>query len=128
MKVKWLGETSGITFVIAWGGLVSPHHGLTRMFGLDCRRDQQGRNTTYVLLYVDDVLVISEKAEAVLRKEISKDWILKEDSIGPPFKYLGGKLREVTLTSGVKCWAFGSSQYVQSAIKNVHDHLTKKGM
>jgi hypothetical protein len=82
----------------------------------------------YVLLYVDDVLVISEKAEAVLRKEISKDWILKEDLIGPPSKYLGGKLREVTLTSGVKCWAFGSSRYVQSAIKNVHYHLTKKGM
>ena len=81
----------------------------------------------YVLLYVDDVLVISERAEAVLRKEIGKDWILKEESIGPPAKYLGGKLREVTLTSGVKCWAFGSSQYVQSAVKNVYDHLMTKG-
>ena len=55
----------------------------------------------YVLLYVDDLLVISEKAEVVLRKEIGKDWVLKEDSIGPPSKYLGGKLREVILTSGV---------------------------
>jgi hypothetical protein len=81
-----------------------------------------------VLLYVDDVLVISKKAEAVLRKEIGKDWILKEESICPLSKYLGGKPREVTLTSGVKCWAFGSSQFVQSAIKNVHDHLTKKGI
>ena len=82
----------------------------------------------YVLLYVDDVLVISEKAEAVLRKEIGKDWVLKEDSIGPPSKYLGGKLREVTLTSGVKCWAFGSCQYVHSAVNNVVDHLKKKGL
>jgi hypothetical protein len=81
----------------------------------------------YVLLYVDDVLVISEKAEAVLRKEIGKDWILKEESIGPPSKYLGGKLREVTLENGVKCWAFGSCQYVQSAVNNVVDHLRKKG-
>ena len=79
----------------------------------------------YVLLYVNDVLVISEKAVAVLRKEIGKDWVLKEDSIGPPSKYLGGKLREVTLTSGVKCWAFGSCQYVQSAVKNVEEHLAK---
>ena len=55
----------------------------------------------YVLLYVDNVLVVSEKAEAVLQKEIGKDWILKEESIGPPSKYLGGKLREVTLESGV---------------------------
>ncbi len=81
----------------------------------------------YVLLYVANVLVISEKAEAVLRKEIGKDWILKEESIGPPSKYLGGKLREVTLESGLKCWAFGSCQYVQSAVNNVVDHLRKKG-
>jgi hypothetical protein len=73
------------------------------------------------------VLVISEKAEAVLQKEIGKDWILKEESIGPPSKYLGGKLREVTLKSGVKCWAFGSCQYVQAAVNNVVDHLQKKG-
>ena len=73
----------------------------------------------YVLLYVDDVLVISEKAEADLRKEIGKDWVLKEHSIGPPSKYLGGKLSEVTLQNGVKCWAFGSCQYVQAAVNNV---------
>ena len=82
----------------------------------------------YVLLYVDDVLVIFEKAEAVLHKEIGKDWVLKEASIGPPSKYLGGKLREVTVTSGVKCWAFGSSQYVHSAVNNAIDHLKKEGL
>ena len=49
----------------------------------------------YVLLYVDDVLVISENAESVMRKEIGKYWKIKEESIGPPTKYLGGKLREV---------------------------------
>ena len=38
----------------------------------------------YVLLYVDGVLVISEQAESVLRKEIGKYWVLKEESIGPP--------------------------------------------
>jgi hypothetical protein len=81
----------------------------------------------YVLLYVNNVLLISEKAEAVLRKEIGKDWVLKEESIGPPLKYLGGKLREITLNSGVKCWAFGSCQYVQAAVNNVVDHLQKKG-
>ena len=82
----------------------------------------------YVLLYVDDVLVISERAEAVLRNEIGKDWVLKPESIGPPSQYLGGKLRLVTLANGVEAWAFGSHQYVQSAVKNVYDHLAKKGM
>jgi len=81
----------------------------------------------YVLLYVDDVLVISEKADKVLRKEIGQHFVLREESIGPPSQYLGGKLREVTLENGNKAWAFGSCQYVQSAVKNVEDHLAKAG-
>ena len=55
----------------------------------------------YVLLYVDDVIVISENAEKVLRDEIGQQWTLKEDSIGPPSKYLGGMLRQVQLTNGM---------------------------
>jgi hypothetical protein len=46
----------------------------------------------YVLLYVDDVLVISENAESVLRKEIGQHFVLRDESIGPPSHYLGGKL------------------------------------
>ena len=48
--------------------------------------------------------------------------------IGPPSKYLGGKLREVMLLNGVKAWAFGSSQYVQSTVKNVFEHNAKQGL
>jgi hypothetical protein len=42
MEVKWLEETSGSTFESAWGDLVLHHHGLIKMFGLDCRRDHRG--------------------------------------------------------------------------------------
>ena len=80
----------------------------------------------YVLLYVDDILVISEHPEEVLRNEIGKHWQMKEDSIGKPSLYLGGKCREVELDNGVKCWAFSSSQYVQSAVDNVKAWLAKK--
>ncbi len=38
----------------------------------------------YVLLYVDDVLVILEQAESVLRKEIGRFFVLKDELIGPP--------------------------------------------
>ena len=51
----------------------------------------------YVLLYTDDCLVISDRAETLLRNEIGKYFELKESSIGPPTKYLGSKLREVEL-------------------------------
>ena len=54
----------------------------------------------YVLLYVDDVLIVSEHGEKVLREELGKYFELKEESIGPPSFYLGGKLRKVTLDSG----------------------------
>ena len=70
------------------------------------------------MLYVDDVLVISESAEKVLRNEIGQHFVLHDESIGPPS-------RLVTLDNGVKAWAFGSCQYDQSAVKNVEEHLAK---
>ena len=35
-------------------------------------------------------------------------------------------MRKVQLDNGVKCWAFSSSQYVQAAVKNVEDYLSKR--
>jgi Reverse transcriptase (RNA-dependent DNA polymerase) len=86
-----------------------------------------GEYWEYVLLYVDDVLCVSENAERILKGEIGKYFNLKPSSIGPPDIYLGGKLREVILENGVKAWAFGSSQYVQAAVKNVENYLEQKG-
>ena len=80
----------------------------------------------YVLLYTDDALVISENAESILRNELGKYFELKEESIGPPKLYLGGHLRRVQLENGVEAWAYGSSQYVRAAVKNVEDYLAKE--
>ena len=81
----------------------------------------------YVLLYTDDILAIMEEPEKFLREELGKRFTLKEASIGPPTQYLGNKVSEVTLDNGNKGWAFSSSQYVQSAVKNVEYHLRKTG-
>jgi hypothetical protein len=81
----------------------------------------------YVLIYTDDVLVISTNGEQILREGIGKYFELKEESIGPPKLYLGGSMREVELENGVKAWAFGSSQYVQEAVRNVERYLDLKG-
>ena len=43
----------------------------------------------YVLLYVNDVLVISENAAKVLQKEIGEHFVLRDESTGPPSQYLG---------------------------------------
>jgi hypothetical protein len=51
----------------------------------------------YVLIYTDEVLVISENGEHVLWSGIGKYFELKEESSGPPKLYLGGHMRRVEL-------------------------------
>ena len=81
----------------------------------------------YVLLYTDDCLVISDKAESILRNEIGKYFTLKDESIGPPDIYLGGQMRQVKLATGKRAWAFGSAKYVKAATTNVIEQLKKIG-
>jgi hypothetical protein len=67
----------------------------------------------HILLYTDDCfLVLSEKMEQFLGKDLGRYFTLKEESIGPPKIYLGGSVRKVQLDNGVECWAFSSSQYM----------------
>ena len=80
----------------------------------------------YVLLYTDDALVISENPETILRNEIGRYFELKQESIGPPKIYLGGKVRRVELQNGSKAWSFSSSQYVQAAVDNVKNYLSRE--
>ena len=81
----------------------------------------------YVLLYVDDTLVISENAEHIILNEIGKYFEMKEASVDKPEIYLEGRVNEVTLVNGARAWTFNSSQYVQNAVRNVETHLAKKG-
>ena len=77
----------------------------------------------YILLYVDNALVVSENAESILRNKLGRYFHLKDESIGPPTMYLGGRVCKVQLENGVWAWSFSSSQYVQSAIKNVEAYI-----
>jgi hypothetical protein len=81
----------------------------------------------YVLIYTDDVLVVTTNGEHILRDGIERYFDLKEESIGPPKIYLGGHLQKVELKNGVKAWAFSSSQYVQEAVQNIEKYLDQKG-
>ena len=92
----------------------------------EAKREDGTTMYEYVLLYTDDCLVISDNAEYVLRKEIGRYFTLKEESIGPPSQYLGGKLSQVQLANGTECWGFSSTQYVQAAVSNVEEYLAKK--
>ena len=76
----------------------------------------------YILLYVDDCLVVSHRARDILT-ELNGFFTLKKSSIGPPKIYLGSTISQVTLPNGVKAWASSSSQYVKEAVKNVEEYL-----
>jgi len=79
-----------------------------------------------VLVYTDDILAIMEEPERYIREELGSDFTVKEKLIGPPTEYLGNKVSLVELDTGVQAWSFSSSQYVQNAVKNVEEYLTKR--
>ena len=80
----------------------------------------------YVLLYVDDCLVISKDPEGML-KRLGKYFVLKDGSVGPPSLYLGAKISQVILPNGVRAYAWSPSKYIQEAIRNLEVHLNVRG-
>ena len=80
----------------------------------------------YIILYMDDCLVISEHPDQVLSM-LRKYSPLKPESVCPP-KLYGGKLSKVDLPNGVKAWAISASQYIQNALKNLESILKKHGL
>eukprot|EP00957_Ditylum_brightwellii_P060277 4577832-Ditylum_brightwellii.AAC.1 len=58
---------------------------------------------SYILCYVDDILVIHHDSHSVLRL-IDKYFPLKPGSVGDPDMYLGTKLRRMRLDNGVIAW------------------------
>ena len=80
---------------------------------------------SYILLYTDDALVIDESPEDILRNQLGRYFELKEESIGPPKIYLGGKVSKVQLENDAWAWSFSSTQYVKAAVNNLKNYLEK---
>ena len=83
----------------------------------------------YILVYVDDVLIISHAPEEHL-KVIQANYELNPSSIGPPTRYLGADVEKVQKPkdpSGREYWSFSARTYVQNAVKNVKILLQDEG-
>ena len=80
----------------------------------------------YVLVYVDDVMVIHHDAEAVLLR-IDKYFKMKPGSIGDPDVYLGATIKKMRLANGVEAWASSPSKYVRASVDTVTKYLTNLG-
>ena len=73
---------------------------------------------------MDDSLSMSYDAMAAL-DWMDKFFMMKKGSIGDPDIYLGSKLCNVQLDNGVFAWGMSPAKYVQEAVRNVEEHLTK---
>jgi hypothetical protein len=80
----------------------------------------------YILVYVDDVLVISA-APVPIMKTLQQAYRLK-DQPAPPSTYLGATIREWSIPNETrKTWSMDCIQYLKEAIKNVEAELSKSG-
>ena len=77
---------------------------------------------SYILCYVDDILVIHPDSLSVL-KRVDSYFNLKPASIGDPDIYLGAKVTKMNLANGTWCWTLSPSKYVQEAVRNYEQAL-----
>jgi len=82
----------------------------------------------YVFIYTDDVIAMSEDPRKIL-SDMNRHFLLKEDSIGPPTRYLGANISKYHIPGDDKPkWAIGSQEYVKEAVRIVKSWLDQKGM
>ncbi len=81
----------------------------------------------YILVYVDDILVISCKPEDIMHI-VEKSFRLKE-GYAPPSRYLGATINQWKLPGDEHAvhWGHSSEEYVKQAIANVEMELGREG-
>ena len=72
--------------------------------------------------------MVSEQLERIIRSEIGTYFTVKEESIGIPEVYLGGKIPDIILSNGARAVTFSSSKYAQGAVSNVEAYPMEKGL
>ena len=79
-----------------------------------------------ILVYVDDILLVSEKPQPVL-DEIDSHYKIKAGSTGEPSVYLGAQIYKHSLPDGRWAWGMTSEKYIANAVRIVENMLKKDG-
>ena len=90
------------------------------------RKDTGEEYYELILVYVDDILLVSHDPQPVL-DEINKHYKIKAGSIGEPSMYLGAQIYKHHLPDGNWAWGMSSEKYVNNAIKVVENLLEEDG-
>ena len=81
----------------------------------------------YILVYVDDLLHIHHEPKKFM-DALQKVYRLKDDSLGPPSRYLGANVEKVQLEDGSTAWSTTSEEYCRAAIENLEQELEGENM
>ena len=79
-----------------------------------------------ILVYVDDILLVSHDPQPVLDK-IDKHYKIKAGSTGEPTIYLGAQIYKHNLPNGSWAWGMTSEKYVTNAVRIVEELLNEDG-
>jgi len=79
-----------------------------------------------MLIYIDDVLHMAEDPEEDMA-ELGQEYRSK-DSVGPPDRYLGGKIEKVQTQDGSVAWRMSCYDYLINAVQQFKDELKEKNM
>jgi hypothetical protein len=91
-----------------------------------CEKEDGTEYWAYVLLYVDDVMVIHHDALSI-KTRLDKYFKMKPGSIGDPKMYLGETLKKMKLENGVSAWATSPAKYVYASVENVEKYINDLG-
>ena len=79
----------------------------------EAQKDDGTKYWQFILLYVDNVLVVSYQPAHVILNDIGKYFVIKKGSIGVPKIYLENKVLQAIFSNGAEAWLFSSYQYVK---------------
>jgi hypothetical protein len=76
-----------------------------------------------VLVYVDDLLVISERPEEILTR-LSEEQRYRLKDVGTPTRFLGAKIGKKTF-DGLEYWYLSAEAYLEKALNTVEERFGK---
>ena len=79
-----------------------------------------------LLVYVDDILMISHDPRPTLEK-IGMFYEIKGGKMEPPDTYLGAQIEKKTLKDGSQAWSMSCEKYTKNAVNIVEEMLKREG-
>ena len=81
----------------------------------------------YILLYVDDILILDKDQEKFMQILKEEDTV-KSGIIGEPKMYLGAGISKAFYPNGSYTWLMSSNNYVREALRNIKKDLKQNDL